>query len=381
MELPFIVDCLAHCLDPDRPLPEPPTDLDWNNVNHLLVRHGLGGILCVLAETYPHLWSQELQRALRKQRYTALLYGDHCVSQVKTVLTALHRAGLPAIVLKGWALIPTVYGGDYGQRTYADIDLLVPPQDVDQVECILDDLGYEGWIEFWPGYTHRYGIARSYMKPHQKPTFGQIFGIDLHTAPLGLSFVDRRMTADGLFERARPLRVAGVEAHGLCAEDDLIYSCGHLALHHAYDEALSRYYEIAAGMLQSGEAVDWDVVAERATAWRLTLPVQSVLARVEELWPGLIPAVTLESIASLQPTLTERCMHSLTMRQTQDRNLLLYGLHLPGLRTRLRFLLETLVPSPTFMRDRHGPAPGGLWPLLYFRRVLGWLKFLPSYIR
>jgi hypothetical protein len=40
---------------------------------------------------------------------------------------ALGEAGIRSLVLKGWALIPTLYGGDYGQRTYSDIDVLVLP--------------------------------------------------------------------------------------------------------------------------------------------------------------------------------------------------------------------------------------------------------------
>ena len=107
IELSFIVECLAHQLDPDRPLPDPPAELDWDLVYHLLVRHNLAELFCVLGEAHPGLWSPELQRSLRKQRYTALLYGDQCLPQVRTVLNALRQADLPVIVLKGWALIPT----------------------------------------------------------------------------------------------------------------------------------------------------------------------------------------------------------------------------------------------------------------------------------
>lgn len=246
-----------------------------------------------------------------------------------------------------------------------------------RAEGILHELDYHGYVEFWPGYKQAYGIAHPYLRSHEISTFGQVFAVDLHTGPLSLSFFDRRMTPDALFERAQALLVAGAEASGLCAEDHPIHSCGHLALHHRYDEALSRYYETAAVVQRTGADFDWDAVAERAAAWRLTLPVQLVLARMERLWPGFIPADVLNSIARLQPTLTERYMHDWLVTHRKGRALLLDGLFLPGLGNRARFLLETVVPSPAFMRDRHGPGPGGYWPLLYFRRAVGWLRFLP----
>ena len=369
MELSFIVACLAHQLDPHRPLPDTPPELDWNRLHRLLVRHRLAELFCILGEANPGLLPPELQQAIRRQRFTALFYGDPCVSQVRTVLKAMRQADLPVIVLKGWALIPTVYGGDYGQRPCADIDLLVLPRDAVQADGILRDLGYTGCIEFWPGYMRRYGMTRSYVQTHNTSSFGHVFGVDLHVGLLSRPFFDHRVPVGGLFQRSEPLQVAGVEACSLAAEDDLVYSCGHLALHHGYDEALSRCYEMASVILRAGPAFDWNSVAERATAWRMTLPVQRVLARLEALWPDLIPVQAPEAIASLQATLTERYMHDWASAKKAAGAQLLDGLSLPGLGNRVRYFLETAFPGPSFMRHHYGTAPGGLWPLLYLRRA------------
>jgi len=41
----------------------------------------------------------------------------------------------------------------------------------------------------------------------------------------------------------------------------------------------------------------------------------------------------------------------------------------PGFFLRLRYILESLFPGPTYLKEYFGPAPWGFWPLLYFRRV------------
>jgi hypothetical protein len=346
----------------------PPLDLDWDRVYDLLIRHRLAGLFYILGSEHPGLWPQGLQERLQSVRYRALLRGDRSVKQIGTVLTALRQAGISVIVLKGWALIPVIYGGDHSQRTYDDIDLLVHPRDAARTEGILRSLGYVGEPdEPWPGYVRRYRNSRAYQLPDELA----YFAVGLHWGLLDTPFYDRRMVVKEFFERAQPLRLAGVDVYGLAEEDHAVYTCGHLALHHEYDEALFRYYEAAALILQAGPAFDWNTIITRACAWRLIIPVQRVLFHIESLWPGIAPAQALEELSVLQPTLAERTAHRWVVEKKDNPVIraALAWLTMPGLGRRWRFLLETAFPGPAYMRRRYGPAPGGLWPLLYLRRV------------
>ncbi|MGC9333599.1 MAG: signal peptidase I [Anaerolineae bacterium] len=372
LEFAFLVNCVGHCLDPIRPLPAPPEALNWPHVYRLLQQHRLGGLFCLLGWKHPDLWPKEMQGQLRLNRYRALIRGDKCQAQVRQVLTALTKAGIPVLVLKGWAMIPTVYGGDHGQRLYEDIDVVVRPQDGAQAEQVLCGLGYEGTMaEPWPGYRRRYRVSRAYLLSTDPAPLGQPFAISLHWGLLDTPFYDRRISIDDLFERARPLQVAGVEVQAMAWVDDLIYSCGHLALHHGYDGALFRYFELASIILRSGPDFDWKTATDRAAAWRLVVPTRHAMRFLDEFWPGIVPSDALDEILSLQPTRTEELVHRLVIEHQENRTVrvLLNWLTLPGLARRATFILETAVPRPAHLRERYGPPARSLWPLLYLRHA------------
>ena len=287
------------------------------------------------------------------------------------MLAALRQADIPVIVLKGWALIPTVYGGDYGQRTYADIDLLVHPRDAASARDIVRGLGYGAILQLWPGFLQRYRKVQVYQLPRNPGAFARVFAIGLHWDLLNNPYYFHRMPVEQFLQRAQPLPVAGVDVSALSAEDHLVYDCAHLALHHEYDQALFRYYEMASLLLRAGPTFDWSAVVRRASAWQLVLPVQRLLSHLETLWPGTVPTQALAEISALQSTLAERWVHYWVVDQKRSRTarVMFDWLTMPGLRARMGYLLETAFPSPTYMRQRYGPAPGGLWPLLYLRRA------------
>lgn len=378
MEEAFIRACLAHLLDPGRPLPGPPPEMDWERVTGLLARHKLAGVFYRLGKEQPTLLDEAIQQRLRRDYHSALLWGKECSQEASLALARLRQAGVPTVVLKGWALIPTVYQGDFGQRTFADIDLLVPPQRGAESERILLEMGYRARLETWPGFSRRYENGRSYQKPRELGPFRTIFAIGLHWALLDTPFYFRKIPVEKLFVRASPLQVAGVGVLALSPEDHLVYACGHLAMHHRYDPALYRFYEIAALFLRARQAFDWEAVLARAAGWRLVLPVQRVLAHLDGLWPGLLPAEVLVKSGELTPTLAERWVHDWMVKKRDNNAIraLVTWLTLPGVGKRLGFLLETAFPRPAYMRGRYCRQRPHRWPLAYLLRVGLGVRFL-----
>jgi hypothetical protein len=379
-ELDFIIQCLDHRLRPDRPLPQRPTALNLDRFRALAIEHKVVGPLLQLGKQYPGLWEPDLDERLMRFRHAALAHSERGRVQVTRALSALRQAGIPVIVLRGWAYIPIVYGGDCGQRTCGDVDLLVLPGDVGRTDDILLRLGYRRPVtEMWPGYCRRYYGAFHYKLNCQSGPQDGVFSVDLHQTHLDRPF--RGMALNQVFQRARPLQVVGVEVHGLQPEDDLLCACGHLALHHRYEESLHRYYEMAFVIRQAGPSFDWSTVVARARDWRLILPLQRVGARLEELWPGILPAKATRTIAALRPSVVERLVHDEWVRQPGNPTvkLALALLVKAGPGNRLGFILETAFPCPAYLLERYGPAPGGLWPLWYFWRVATVVQGLARY--
>ena len=85
----------------------------------------------------------------------------------------------------------------------------------------------------------------------------------LHRPSYDLDQVD----INGLFSRARSLNGLGVNVLELSSEDQIVYGCAHLGLHHRYNPALYSYYEIGALIQRAGSNLDWNAIIQRAQDW------------------------------------------------------------------------------------------------------------------
>jgi hypothetical protein len=365
--LAFLRLCLAACLFKDGPQLSAPANLDWDRFFRLLIENRLVGLFQKLGKSHPGLWPEPLAEQLRDGRYRLMLYGNWCEDQAKSVLVALREANIPAIVLKGWALVQILYAGGYSQRPSADMDLLVHPGDLPRVDRILGHLGYrDADVEPWPGYFQRYLNSRHYLSPQSEARPGRIFNFDIHWGIPDSPYFDQRTPLQPFFERSQPVKIADIEAGSLAMEDHLIFACSHIA-HHGYMESLSAYYEIAAILLRAGQGLNWPAVFSRAAALRAVIPLQRVLARIEALWPGVIAPERLETLTEQKPAPVEGWVDDWVVKSKGKVKILgmLAWFTTPGVFRKLGYILETVVPGPAYLKKYYGPAPLGLWPLLY----------------
>ncbi len=370
-EISYMVACLGQQLFPDRPSPPVPADLDWGRLFNLLKWHHLAAYFYTLRPILGASWPEEFFQGLGDIRKIYILYNGQFTGHIAQVLSRLRNAGVNVIVLKGWAYIQTIYGGDYSIRFCQDIDILVHPQDSAKTAALLSDLAYQPLDESWPGYARRFMNAQQYCLFNQPNVLNLDFAIGFHWGLFHTPFYDpNQVDMDALFSRTRSLSVAGVEVLELSSEDQIVYACAHLGLHHKYDNALNNYYEIGVLIRLTGADLDWQAVIQRAQAWQCVIPLQRSLAFLESLWPGLIPPVVLEEISSIRPVFLERFVNWWfeKTRGGQAYDHLLTWITTPGLKRRFAIAFQDIFPSLKYMQKRYGPAPAGHWPLLYFRR-------------
>lgn len=366
LELDYLLACLAHGLDESRPWPHPPRGLDGKRVLRLAEQNRISGLVHALGPA-----PEELREPLRIERYRWLAHAEESRTRVQRVLSALTTAGLEVIVLKGWAYIYSIYGGDASRRLCSDVDLLVHPRDAESAGKILRSIGCAPEPPLWPGYAQRYHNGEIYFFAPLTELKKDSFSVGLHWGLLHVpSYDPARVDVGGLFARARRLTVTGVDVFDLGEADSIVYACAHLGLHHRFEPDLFRFYDIAA-LIRSASGLDWDAVARTASDWEVILPVRWALDRVESFWPGSIPVSARQGLAQLHPSRRERFVDRWQAwakgRSAFDSPLV--WLTFPDWRQRPLIFLQELFPSTDYLRLRYGPAALKAWPFLYFRRL------------
>ena len=353
--------------------PAAPAGLDWDKFTQIVIEQQLSGVLAKMSRTHPEWLPRAVSERLLYRRYRQLLFhADWGARQAGDVLAMLAERHIPVMVLKGWALVALVYGGDYSQRPAVDIDLLVKPEDAGQAIEALQALGYAATeMEPWPGYFQRFLNGSHYTRAEGTGERRQVFNVDLHWGFPDAPYYDRRIAVEALFERSLAIEVAGVAVRSLAIEDMLIYGSVHMA-HHGYQDSLSRYYDMAALMRRAGSGLDWQGMLARASAWKVMIPLRRMLAKVEELWPGVVPGEVLRAAEKLRSGWREGWIDwgLRKVRNKEAVSILLAVWNTPGAGWRLRFFLETAFPGEDYLRHYFGPAAGKLWPLLNIRRFM-----------
>lgn len=199
-------------------------------------------------------------------------------------------AGKPVIVLKGMHLLARVYES-LAVRSMIDIDLLVRSADLEASAAALESLGYRA--------AQPYRISDDpmpYFRNHL-PAFvlDGVSTIELHWH-VAMPAPNSEVGLAELWQRAVPVRIAGVDVHVLSPEDLLLHLCIHSAYGHRCHVTAKASCDIAA-VAQRCE-IDWTEVVERAVRWRVAAGTYIALRLAQELLEAPIPEHVL---ASLEP--------------------------------------------------------------------------------
>jgi hypothetical protein len=280
--------------------------LDWQRVLNLALHHDVAPLLqhalrtMPLPSAVPAAALTELHRARAANALrSALLYDE-----LAGVLAWAHRQHIDIIVMKGAALAEMVYG-DRTLRPMRDVDLLVRPEHLEAVEAFLTARGYtldaeraraREWYrrhDYHVAYYKRSaGLPTLCIEPH--------WHLDLPSRPF-------RIDLEGIWTRAVPAVVAGVEAKTLSPEDALLHLCLH-ACKHKLTASLRSYCDIAAVVHRHAAQMDWTRVADRAWDWQVNTFVYVPLAVARDLLEAPVPAPVLDRLV---PASFERGLVSL----------------------------------------------------------------------
>jgi hypothetical protein len=262
--------------------------------------------------------------------------------------TALERAGVETMTLKGIALAHTVYP-EPGLRPMADIDLLVRPGAQAGALKTLLALGYRT-----PGEAaDRHAASRSFIELVRG---GARIDLHWHVARYlrfeGIVEIDQ----DGLWRRARPLVTPAGRSLALCPEDLLLHLIVHLTLGSDFARVLW-YADIDAVIRCYATALDWESLIAEAERWRIRALVGWTLGVVGDAFDSPLPRRLIERLGrnGVRRAAVARCIGmssppSLGPRLGDTRVYLAQTLLMDRATDVLRVLVWSFFPSGTWLR-------------------------------
>ncbi len=178
------------------------------------------------------------------------------IGELARILRALEGAGIEAIPFKGPAAAVVAYG-DSSVRTFADLDILVDPADLDRAEAVLVEGGYQPALALTPRQKRDYlktECALQFCRPIGK------FVVELHWR-----FFERDASLDLFIDtiwlRSTPIRIGGISVPSLAVEDLLLYLCAH-GTKHCWERL--EWIACVAELVERHPHMDWQAVLARA---------------------------------------------------------------------------------------------------------------------
>ena len=277
---------------------------------------------------------------------------------------------LPMVLLKGAAVASSAYR-DRSFRPMSDLDIWVQDDDMPRAVENLLGLGFRQE----PNLPHRPSALqrRSAGELVFRPARGGHGLVELHYGAFPGWWIQRVAHPDteGLWRRAEPMG-PGRHALRLAAEDAVLQTAFHVAVNQFGQAPLRGMMDLA--VLARTRALDWDAVAERASAWRLKTATWLVLdtahrmiglpgcdVAVSQLRPARVRRAALRAFVTPRALLSGR-----DLTRKSRRHLFMLGL-VDRPRDGACLLGRTLWPETWWIAARYGRPVGRiehLWGLV-----------------
>ena len=263
--------------------------LDWTRIVRQAARRGLAPLLY---ERLRPLSSglaipDAALRTLRRMYLGSAARNAFTYHQLWALLRTLHEGRIQVALLKGAHLAKLVYG-NIALRPMADLDLLVRRTDMEEAGRALLAAGYKPhphnpWYQK-TGHHHLAYVPRA-----------EGVNVELHWDIRRWPAAENGH-ADGLWHRAEPLCIDGIDALGLSAEDLLLHVCLHTCSQHILSNGLVGLCDICQIARCYGGELQWNEVERRARHWAARKPIYLALRLARELLGAPVPEETIGTL-------------------------------------------------------------------------------------
>jgi hypothetical protein len=189
--------------------------------------------------------------------------------------------------------------------------------------------------------------------------------VRLHVRPFALPYYDAPL--DDFVRSGGRASIDGTAACVPPAESTLVHVLGHAS--YSASRRNLRWMADAWHLLSRHPGLDWDLVASRVQAYRLTLPVSVLLDYLADFGMPVPPDVVarLRKRAAAAVPVAEDVALGGALAATQGDVRRLWR-STRSWRGRVRVARWAVAPSPAYVRSAFAPPRPWLYPLLYFYR-------------
>ncbi|MFH1201775.1 MAG: nucleotidyltransferase family protein [Candidatus Omnitrophota bacterium] len=234
-------------------------DEDWSYLVGLAKKKGIATVIFYNLKKANLLLSVPdlIRKDLENNYYCVLTQNTLALRELAKILKALDKLGIRSIILKGTALINSVYGDNPGLRPMIDIDILILPGQLDITEKCLEGLGYK--IS-----TRDFGSIIYSRNGDDSLTLSAKLLIEIHWQVLHNKF-NRVLNIDEImfYRRAVNFKIEGLDCLGLSVEDNILYLSLHLTMIHFFENIIW-LYDIKRILEVYKESISWDKLLKTA---------------------------------------------------------------------------------------------------------------------
>ncbi len=294
-------------------------NVDWDLFFDLAFEHRVLPLIHQqIQATYTELFPSDIQADLKAEVFANTERNIVLSKKLLEAIAILQDHGIAALSFKGPTLAVMAYG-NLSQRTFSDLDLLVPSDRFLEAKTALMQAGYQSAIASLFLITSESQENQLLCELGECPlkSANQTVHIDLHQRLIAGDFF--RLTypfVPAVWSRHQTITLLNQPIPTLLPEDLLLYLC----IHGAKDlwKRLSWIYDVAA-VLQSQPGqpeIDWDVLLAKARDHRLEQALWLGLTLTQTLLGIALPAA-IESLR--QQNFTQRALaQAVLMRLTQS---------------------------------------------------------------
>ena len=253
------------------------SERDWERLLALALQHGVAPVVHARLNQRGLIPPPVVAAELRRLYLASAARNVRLFHELSTILLALQAAGIQVVLLKGACLAKAVYG-DVAMRPMVDLDLWVQRKQLDAARSVMESLGYKS-----RSYSER-PLPLQDALTGETPMFKENMPlVELHWNIFPGEWLRHttRIDEEVIWRRTVPLEGAGVLQ--LSPEDAVIHSCVHLAINHQMSEAGLRTL-LDLDLARHKWTIDWQLVAQRARAWRVSCATWLVLQASAELF-------------------------------------------------------------------------------------------------